>query len=97
MAYRKRVFLNPISLSQPSFIQAIADSSDEGSYLLGSYVLIIADCHRNIMLEFGLASANQRKLSLDKIDRLLKVVNEFREAVHREAKLIEENYRTDGN
>jgi len=41
MAYRKRVFLNRISLSQPSFIQAIADSSDEGNYLLGSYVLII--------------------------------------------------------
>ena len=63
--------------------------------MLGSYVLIIADCHRNIMLEFGLASANQRKLSLEKIDRLVKVVNEFRDAVHREAKLIEENYRPD--
>ena len=97
MAYRKRVFLNPISLSLPSYIQAVADSSDEGTYVLGSYVLIIADCHRNIMLEFGLASAQQRKLSLEKIDRLVKVVNEFREALHREAKLIEENYHADGN
>ena len=95
MAYRKRVFLNPISLSTPSFIQAVADSSDEGTYLLGSYVLIIADCHRNIMLEFGLASAQQRRLSLDKIDRLAKVVNEFREALRAEAKLIEENYSRD--
>jgi hypothetical protein len=60
-------------------------------------VLIIADCDRNIMREFGLASANQRKLSLDKIDRLVKVVNEFRDALLKEAKLIEENYRTDGN
>lgn len=67
MAYRKRVFLNPISQSAPSFIQAVADSSDEGTYLLGSYVLIIADCHRNIMLEFSLANAQQRKMSLDKI------------------------------
>jgi hypothetical protein len=89
MAYRKRVFLNPISLSQPSYIQAIADSSDEGDYRLGNYVLIIADCHRNIMLEFGLGNDKQRKLSLDKIDRLAKVINEFREAVHGEAKLID--------
>ena len=89
MAYRKRVFLNPVSLSAPSFIQAVADSSDEGTYVLGSYVLIIADCHRNIMLEFSLGNEQQRKLSLDKIDRLAKVVNEFRDAVHAEAKLIE--------
>ena len=88
--YRKRVFLNPISLSAPSFIQAVADSSDEGTYLLGNYVLIIGDCRRNIMLEFGLASEKQRKISLAKIDRIVKVVNEFGAAVHAEAKLIEE-------
>jgi hypothetical protein len=89
MAYRKRVFLNPVSLSAPSFIQAVADSSDEGTYVLGNYVLIIADCHRNIMLEFSLASPSLRKASLAKIDRLAKVVNEFREAVHAEAKLLD--------
>jgi hypothetical protein len=89
MAYRKRVFLNPISLSAPSFIQAVADSSDEGTYVLGNYILIIADCDRRIMLEFGLANANQRKASLDKIDRLLRVVNEFSEALRAEAELIE--------
>jgi hypothetical protein len=88
--YRKRVFLNPISLGAPSFIQAAADSSDERTYLLGNYVLIIADCRRNIMLEFNLANAKQRRMSLDKIDRLVKVVNEFRDAVHAEAKLIAE-------
>ena len=95
MAYRKRVFLNPISLSAPSFIQANADSSDEGSYLLGNYVVIIGDCHRNIMLEFSLTNPQQRKLSLEKIDRLLKVVSEFREAVHAEAKLIEQHAKRD--
>ena len=89
MAYRKRIFLNPISLSAPSFIQAVADSSDEGTYLLGNYTLIIADCDRRIMLEFGLANANQRKASLAKIDRLLRVVNEFSEALRAEAELIE--------
>ena len=94
MAYRKRVFLNPISLGTPSFIQAVADTSDEGTYTLGNYTLIIGDCHRNIMLEFCLANATQRKRSLEKIDRLLRVVNEFRDAVHAEAELIDrENKR----
>ena len=47
MAYLKRVFLNPISEGAPSFIQAVADHSDEGTYVLGNYLLIIADCeHR---------------------------------------------------
>ena len=91
MPYRKRVFLNPISLSAPSFIQAIADSSDEGTDLLGNYVLIIADCNRRIMLEFCLANASLRKQSLAKIDRLAKVINEFRDAVHAEAKLLEKH------
>ena len=51
--------------------------------------MIIADCDRRIMLEFGLANPRQRKASLAKIDRLLKIVNEFRDAVHAEATLIE--------
>ena len=89
MAYRKRVFLNPISLDAPSFIQAIADSSHNGEDVLGNYVLIIADCHHRITLEFSLGNARQRKMSLDKIDRLVKVVNEFREAVYAEAQVIE--------
>jgi hypothetical protein len=93
MAYRKRVFLNPISINAPSFIQTVADSSDEGTYLLGNYILIIADCHRNIVLEFALTNENHRKASLAKIDRLCKVVNEFRDAVHAEAELFEKNYR----
>ena len=63
MTYRKRVFLNPISASAPSFIQAIADSSDEGTYELGNYTLIIADCNRRILLEFSLGNAYQRKMS----------------------------------
>ena len=42
-----------------------------------------------LMLEFGLGNPKQRKASLAKIDRLLKVGNEFRDAVHREAELIE--------
>ena len=88
MAYRKRVFLNPIALGAPSFIQAVADSSRDGEDVLGNYLLIIADCERRIMLEFGLANEQQRKISLAKIDLFARVVNEFREAVHAEAMLI---------
>lgn len=89
MAYRKRVFLNPISLSAPSFIQAVVDSSDEGTYLLGNYVLIIGDCRRSVMLEFSLGNAHQRTISRKKIDKLVKVISEFREAVYAEAELID--------
>jgi hypothetical protein len=89
MAYRKRVFLNPISLSAPSFVQAVADSSDEGTYLLGNYVLIIGDCRRSVMLEFSLSNAHQRTISRKKIDKLFQVISEFREAVYAEAALID--------
>ena len=89
MAYRKRVFLNPISAGAPSFIQAVADSSDEGTYLLGNYIVIIADCDRRIMLEFALANAHQRSISLKKIDKLFKVISEFRDAVYAEADMID--------
>lgn len=47
------------------------------------------------MLEFSLANAYQRNISLKKIDKLLKVISEFREAVYAEAELIEKNYKRD--
>lgn len=88
MAYRKRLFLNPITDSIPSFIQATADSSDEGTYVLGNYILIIGDCRRNVMLEFPLSNAHQRAVSIQKIDRLFKVISEFRERMYAEAEAI---------
>jgi hypothetical protein len=89
MAYRKRLFLNPLSTGSTSFIQATAESSFNGEDRLANYVLIIADCNRRIMLEFALSSAYMRKQSLAKLDRLAKVINEFREAVYAEAELID--------
>lgn len=89
MAYRKRLFLNPLSTGSTSFIQAIAESSFNGEDPLANYVLTIADCNRRITLEFALTSAYMRKQSLTKIDPLAKVINQFRDAVHAEAKLIE--------
>jgi hypothetical protein len=89
MAYLKRVFLNPIKDGAPSFIQAIADSSDEGTYLLGNYLLIIADCERRIMLKFHVSSPKARRQARAKIDRLAQVVNDYRAALIKEIELID--------
>ena len=90
MAYLKRVFLNPIKDGAPSFIQAVADDSDEGTYVIGNYLLIIADCHRRITLEFALSTKKARKQARAKADRLAQVVNDFRNALIREIELIDE-------
>ena len=89
MAYRKRVFLNPISEGAPAFIQAVADDSDNGSYLLGNYLLIIADCERRIMLQFPLSSKKAREKARAKIERFAAVVNAFREHMIKELEMID--------
>lgn len=89
-AYRKRAFLNPISTGQPSFVFAVADSSNGGQNPLGNYVLTVADCRRIVELEFPLTSRRLRKQSLAKIDLLAQVINEFKDAVHAEAELIDQ-------
>src|SRR5688572_7076655 len=89
MAYLKRVFLNPISEGAPSFIQAVADDSDGGTYLLGNYLLIIADCERRIMLKFHVSSPKARKQARAKIERLAQVVNDYRAALLKEIDLID--------
>jgi len=94
MAYSKRLFLSPVSSDDSTaFIQATVESSYNGTDALANFVLIIADCNRRIMLEFLMSSAYMRKRNLAKLDRLVKVINEFSEAVHAEAKLIEKRYK----
>ena len=90
MAYRKRAFLNPISTGQPSFVFAVADSSEGGTDERGNYLLTVADCKRMIELEFPLTSPRLRKQSLAKIDLLANVINRFRDAIHKEASLIDQ-------
>ena len=89
MAYRKRAFLNPITTGQPSFIFAVADSSEGGKDGTGNYVLTVADCKRMVELEFPLTSPRLRKQSLAKIDLLAEVINRFRDTIHTEADLID--------
>ena len=50
MAYRKRAFLNPISTGKPSFVFAVAESSEGGKKAHGNYVLTVADCKRMVEL-----------------------------------------------
>ena len=52
-------------------------------------MLIVAECHHAIELEFSLVNPREREASLAKIDILVEVVGRFREALRTEAKAIE--------
>lgn len=93
--YRKRVFLSPVSTGFTSYVFAEAESSDGGEYRLGNYILILADCHRRIQLEFFLGTARDRRQSLAKLDVLLEVLSAFRSALATEAQLIADYQRRD--
>ena len=94
IAYRRRTFLMPLSTGIPSYVMAEVESSYRGEYEGGANVLTIADCKRNVELEFDLHSARDRKQSLAKIDLLLEVFSEFRTALAAEAKLIDSFNKT---
>jgi hypothetical protein len=93
MTYRKRAFLNPISTGRPSFVFAVADSSEGGKKEYGTYVLTIADCKRMVELDFSLTGPRKRKQRLAKIDLFAEVVNGLREAIYAEAKLMDQRRR----
>ena len=87
-AYCERVFLHPPTTGKNSYICAIVESSEGGTNDAGDYVLILADCHHAIELEFSLVSPKEREESLAKIDTLAEVINRFHEALHSEAEAI---------
>jgi hypothetical protein len=87
-SYRKRSFLMPVSTGIPSYILAEVESSNEGEYRCGHYMVTLADCRRQIELEFSLATARDRRNSLAKIDLLLEVFIAFGTALQKEAQLI---------
>ena len=91
---RKRVFLNPISTGQTSYILAEAESSRNGEYKWGNYLLILADCHRRVQLEFFLGTKTTRRISLKKINLLIDVLTRFRDALIQENELIEKFERS---
>ena len=87
-SYRKRLFLMPKSTGVPSFIMAEVESSNGGEYSCGHYMITLADCRRQIELEFPLTTAKSRRHSLAKIDLLLRVLVDFGTALQKEAQLI---------
>ena len=86
--YRKRIFLTPVSSGIASYVLAEVESSDGGEYKCGHNMITLADCRRQIELEFCLATPRDRKRSFAKIDLLVEVFNAFRSALEKEAQLI---------
>ena len=87
--FRKRSFLNPTSTGHTSFIFAEVESSDGGAYKWGNYLLTLADCKRVIQFEFFLGTKQARRISLKKINLLIDVLTQFRDALVKEIALIE--------
>src|SRR6185369_3558726 len=92
--FRKRVFLASVSSGTTSFILAEVESSRDGEYKWGHYMLTIADCRRRIQLEFFLGTVRARRESLRKLDLMLKVLGSFRTALLKEAQAITEYERS---
>ena len=91
---RKRSFLNPASTGYTSFILAEVESSHEGAYKWGNYLLTLADCKRVIQLDFFLGTKQARRIALRKINLLIDVLSRFRDALQKEIALIEKGERS---
>ena len=89
ISFRKRSFLTPASSEQNSYIHAVVESTRDGEYPWGTNMLTIADCRRVIQLEFFLGTRRARKVSLAKIDLLIKILASFRNALAKEIAAIE--------
>jgi hypothetical protein len=87
-SYRKRTFLTPVSSGICSYVLAEVESSDGGQYKCGHNMITLADCRRQIQLEFCLGTPRDRKQSLAKIDLLVEVFSAFRTALQQEVQLI---------
>jgi hypothetical protein len=86
---RKRLFLNPVSTGYTSYVLAETESSQGGAYKWGHYMLTLADCRRCIQLEFFLGTKDARRNALKKINLLIDVLTQFRDALQKEIALIE--------
>ena len=92
-AFSKRAFLNPTSTHLASYIQAHVQTGLEGPDKWGDNMVLIADCKRVIQLEFFLGSKRDRRISLAKIDLLIKILMQFRAALAKEIRLIEGSHK----
>ncbi|HKR15334.1 MAG TPA: hypothetical protein VJT15_24930 [Pyrinomonadaceae bacterium] len=88
-SFRQRVFLNPASTDQSSYILVHVESTRNGEHPWGSNMINIADCRRKVELEFYIGTRTARRISLAKINLLIKVLTAFRDALIKEIALIE--------
>ena len=87
--YYKRTFLAHAASNVSSYIIAEVESSDEGTNPLGTNMLTIADCNKQIELEFSLESSRARRRSLARAELLADLINGFRDSLREEAQQIE--------
>ena len=95
-AFSTRAFLNPASTHLTSYIQAHVQTGREGPDKWGDNMVTIADCKRVVQLEFCLGTKQDRRISLAKIDLLIKVLMQFRTALAKEIQSIEATRGTKG-
>ena len=88
-SFRKRLFLNPVSTNLTSYILVHVENSREGIDKYGTNVVILGDCDHKTMLEFFLGTKKARRLSLKKIDLLIRILTAFRAALVKEINSIE--------
>lgn len=88
-AFRRREFLNPERTGHTSYILAEIDSTFNGKVIYGTNIILIADCHRTVRLEFFLGNPEARVDSVDKIDLLLSIFAQFRECLKAQIELID--------
>jgi hypothetical protein len=87
--YYKRTFLAHAASNINSYVIAEVESSEAGTYRLGYNMLTIADCNKQIELEFSLATAKARRRSIAQAELLAEFINCFRDSLREEAKQIE--------
>ena len=88
-AFRKRFFIDSITTSLTSHILAEVESSRNGEYKWGHYMLTLADCRRRIQWEFFLGTKQARRNSVRKINLIISLLMRFRDALQKEIDLIE--------
>jgi hypothetical protein len=89
VSFRKRVFLNPVSTDETSYIHSVIESSRDGEKAWGTNMITIADCHRRTQLEFFLGDKTARRRALKKINLLISHFTDFRTALAKEIELID--------
>ena len=88
--YYKRRFLAHAASNTNSYIIAEVESSEDGTYRLGTNMLTIADCNRQIELEFSFETRGARRRSLAQAELLADLINGFRDSLREEAIQIEQ-------